>query len=83
MKRNDNDIKYILPIIMTCCILHNICENLHDSCEDEWLVRSPTTSIDPEDSSTTPSSSSSASNTSGQSGTAIRNALCDYFDTLQ
>ena len=82
MKRNDNDIKYILPIIMTCCILHNICENQHDLCEDEWLVRSPTMSTDSEDSSTTPSSSSSASTTSGQSGTVIRDALCDYFDML-
>ena len=59
---------------MTCCILRNICENQHGLYEDEWLVRSPTTSIDPEDSSTTPSSSSSASNTLGQDGTAIRDA---------
>ena len=38
MKRIDNDIKFVPTIILTCCILHNVCETHGDECDENWVI---------------------------------------------
>lgn len=37
LKRNDSDILKISKIVMTCCILPNICEEMKDPINPQWL----------------------------------------------
>ncbi|KAJ8048455.1 Protein ALP1-like [Holothuria leucospilota] len=37
LKRNDSDILKIPKIVMACCILHNICEEMKDPINSQWL----------------------------------------------
>ena len=38
MKRNDNNIKIVSKLVTACCVLHNLCEQYGDACEEEWIV---------------------------------------------
>ena len=35
LKRLDNDLESVSSIIITCCVLHNICQQNHDNCIDD------------------------------------------------
>ena len=74
MKRNDNDIKSVPTLVTACCVLHNLCEIQGDTCEEEWIQR-----IESEKIMHASTSSAAMVSTTGQN---IREALCDYFDTV-
>lgn len=38
-KRIEFNIENVPNIVKTCCILHNMCEIMGDSCENEWLTQ--------------------------------------------
>ena len=78
MKRNDINITKLPTYITACCVLHNLCELHGDSCEEDWIV--------PDTVNTLPGSSN-AFNTlptaaATQTSIRIREALCDYFDSI-
>ena len=74
MKRNDNNIKFVPKLVTACCVLHNLCEQYGDACEEEWIVHP--SGID--DTAQVPSATPSVS-LSTSSATRIREALCDFF----
>lgn len=37
LKRNDSDIAKVPQIVIACCILHNICEEMKDPINPQWL----------------------------------------------
>ena len=77
MKRMDNDIKYVPTLVMACCVLHNLCELHGDQCEDDWLVETSSSNA-----SAIASSTATGTLTLGQqNAVAIREALCDYFES--
>ena len=74
MKRNDNNIKFVPKLVTACCVLHNLCEQYGDACEEEWIVHP--SGID--DTAQVPSATPSVS-LSTSSATRIHEALCDFF----
>ena len=38
MKRNDNNVRFMVKLVTACCVLHNLCEHYGDACEEEWIV---------------------------------------------
>ena len=74
MKRNDNNIKIVSKLVTACCVLHNLCEQYGDACEEEWIVHP--SGID--DTAHVPSATPSVSLLTS-SATRIREALCDFF----
>ena len=36
-KRNDHNLNFVPTVITVCCILHNICEEMHEPFADHWL----------------------------------------------
>lgn len=73
MKRNDSNIKFVPTIVTACCILHNLCEQHGDACEDDWIVRESST----DNAAHVPNAVPSTTQTT--SAARIREALCDYF----
>ena len=73
MKRNDNSIKFVPKLVIACSVLHNLCEQQGDACEEEWIVHS---GID--DTAQVPNATTSTSLPTS-SATRIREALCDFF----
>lgn len=78
LKRNDTTLQYLPMKVVSCCVLHNLCELRNEAFLDEWsLVREPeSNSLAQEDDPSLNASSSSSS-----SALVIRNALVDYFAT--
>ena len=74
MKRNDNNIKFVPKLVTACCVLHNLCEQHGDACEEEWIVHPGGIDSTAQVSSATPSASLATT-----SATRIREALCDHF----
>ena len=78
MKRNDSDIKSIPTLVAACCVLHNLCETNGDGCEQDWIVTEDDTSV----SDTYGGHLASVPAVLGSSsGSAIREALCDHFES--
>ena len=74
LKRNDVKIEHMTTLVTACCILHNVCEVHQDSFDDQWLDDEVQASCStPSVAITTPSSATAI---------GIRNALCDYIDSL-
>ena len=74
MKRNDNDIKYVPTLATACAVLHNLCEQQGDACEEEWIAHVSSAADTQQVPSATPSSSRATT-----PADMIREALCDYF----
>ena len=78
MKCNDSDIKSIPTLVAACCALHNLCETHGDGCEQDWIVTEDDTSVN----DTYGGHLASIPAVLGSSsGSAIREALCDHFES--
>ena len=78
LKRNDTKINIMPTYISACCILHNVFEVHGDTFNEEWLenqLPSSSSSVSQPQSGGPPIRSSAAAN-------AIRDALCDYLNSL-
>ena len=63
-------------IIAACCVLHNMCENHHDSINEEWLHVHEVDLDQPDDVPNMPTQSS----TTRYGGNQVRKVLMDYFN---
>ncbi|XP_064384383.1 uncharacterized protein LOC135333340 [Halichondria panicea] len=71
LKRNDVLIRDVPCLIAACCVLHNICEDCHETFHDDW--------IQDETDSTLNSPSLPSSSTVANSGKDVQKALMIYF----
>lgn len=72
LKGLECDITNVNAVIRTCCVVHNICDELSDCCDANWLDEACTREQGlPQPSCT--------SNRTEPSGVAVRNALASYL----
>ena len=71
MKRFDCDLTNVPNVVLSCVVLHNMCERAGDSCEREWILH--------EQEATVYSQTPSVSTTTEQRAISIRNAIKSYI----
>ena len=69
-------------VVTACVVLHNICETLGDSCQDDWVVQDDSNSTINERGSGTDNQEGTATGTCTPTSRVIRDAFADYLSTL-